>query len=169
MGNNLFREVKNSRDIELVAALAGEIWQEHYNDLIGFRQVKYMLKKFQSCEAIAKQIAEEDYKYFLMETEKNKACGYFGFVFRREAGEIFLSKIYIQKAERGKGLAQKAIDFLAEIARDNKLRKITLTVNKGNMSSVSAYKKMGFAVVKEVVQDIGNGFVMDDYVMEKVL
>jgi ribosomal protein S18 acetylase RimI-like enzyme len=43
-----------------------------------------------------------------------------------------------------------------------------LNVNKYN-SAIQFYHKIGFEIAKEEVIDIGNGFVMDDYVMEKQL
>jgi hypothetical protein len=30
-----------------------------------------------------------------------------------------------------------------------------------------AYQKIGFEIIEELVIDIGNGFIMDDYKMEK--
>jgi hypothetical protein len=34
---------------------------------------------------------------------------------------------------------------------------------------VGAYRKNGFEVAREIVVDIGGGFVMDDFLMEKTL
>jgi diamine N-acetyltransferase len=44
-----------------------------------------------------------------------------------------------------------------------------LTVNKNNTGAISVYEKIGFRNVGSLVQDIGSGFVMDDYAMEKTL
>ena len=44
-----------------------------------------------------------------------------------------------------------------------------LTVNKGNLRAVRAYEKFGFVRTEEQVSDIGNGFVMDDFVYEFTL
>ena len=46
---------------------------------------------------------------------------------------------------------------------------IWLTVNKYNDGSIAVYNKAGFTVREEAIFDIGNGFFMDDYVMEKML
>lgn len=62
-----------------------------------------------------------------------------------------------------------AMQFMVEFARERHLKKIVLTVNKNNLHSIAAYKKLGFTTVESLIQDIGNGFVMDDYKMEKVL
>jgi hypothetical protein len=44
-----------------------------------------------------------------------------------------------------------------------------LTVNKYNTSSIKAYLALGFSVTDAVVTDIGEGYSMDDYVMEKTV
>ena len=45
----------------------------------------------------------------------------------------------------------------------------TCTSTAGNLNTVAAYRKSGFVVTESKVIDIGGGFVMDDYRMEKVL
>jgi RimJ/RimL family protein N-acetyltransferase len=70
---------------------------------------------------------------------------------------------------RGKGYGGKTVEFLESLAREDGFKKITLTVNKYNSGSIKAYEKMGFKNVGSIVQDIGNGFVMDDYKMEKAV
>jgi len=43
---------------------------------------------------------------------------------------------------------------------------LQLNVNRNNNAKVF-YEKIGFAVIKEEDIDIGNGYLMNDYVMEK--
>ncbi len=81
--------------------------------------------------------------------------------------ELFLNKLYLKSSERGKKFGKKAIQFVGNLAKEKNLRKITLTVNKYNTNSINAYEKMGFKNIGPVIQDIGNGFIMDDYKMEK--
>jgi RimJ/RimL family protein N-acetyltransferase len=45
--------------------------------------------------------------------------------------------------------------------------KIALAVNKRNSNAIAAYEKWGFHIEQSVVKDIGNGFVMDDFIMAK--
>jgi ribosomal protein S18 acetylase RimI-like enzyme len=59
--------------------------------------------------------------------------------------------------------------FIEELARENKCSKITLNVNKKNAGSIKAYEKYGFNNIGSIVNDIGNGFIMDDYKMEKIV
>lgn len=158
-------KVSTESQIETVARLAHEIWNQHFVPIIGQAQVDYMLDKFQSKRAIAEQI-ENGYSYYLLKAGSDYV-GYTG-IYPRE-GELFLSKLYIRASERGKGFGRKAIEFLVELARERGLGKITLTVNKYNTDTIEAYEKLGFANLGVLVQDIGGGFVMDDYKMEKVV
>jgi RimJ/RimL family protein N-acetyltransferase len=47
--------------------------------------------------------------------------------------------------------------------------KLVLAVNKRNEATIAAYRKHGFHVSAAVVKEIGCGFVMDDYLMERAL
>jgi ribosomal protein S18 acetylase RimI-like enzyme len=148
--------------IEAVATLAAEIWREHYTPIIGADQVDYMLKKFQSPEAVRTQIDANDLVYYLLYNDKRPA-GYFAIQVRSD--EVFLSKLYVARDSRKLGLAKNAIDFIKSIAADNCLKSISLTINKNNSESLAAYQRLGFKNEKAVVTDIGNGFYMDDFVL----
>lgn len=150
-------------DYKIIADLATIIWTEHYMPIIGEQQITYMLDKFQSASAVESQI-ESGYQYFLLKDE-NTSVGYFSFEERE--GVLFLSKLYVLSTARGKGFGKAALLFMEAKVKEKGLKKIQLTVNKYNSNSIKAYGKMGFKNVRELVQDIGNGYVMDDYVLEK--
>ena len=84
-----------------------------------------------------------------------------------QSGRLFLSKLYIDAACRGRGYARQTLCFLEERCRENGLETIWLTVNRHNAGSIAAYEKMGFVKIREQAADIGGGFVMDDFIMEK--
>ncbi len=158
-------KVSTKTQIETVAGLAHEIWNQHFIPIIGKAQVDYMLEKFQSKKAISEQI-ENGYSYYLLKVDDNYA-GYMGACPRES--ELFLSKLYIRASQRGKGFGRKTVEFIEELACEKGLGKITLTVNKNNTDAIKAYEQFGFTNLGAFVQDIGNGFVMDDYTMEKVV
>jgi len=161
----IIKIVSNKDQIKAIEALAYEIWHEHYKPIIGTSQVAYMLKKFQSPEAIDEQI-RNGYLYFLSE-HKNEPMGYMSMNINEK--ELFLSKFYVASSQRGKGYGREMITFIEEMANKKKLNKIALTVNRNNTDSIKMYEKMGFINSGTVIQDIGNGFIMDDYKMEKEL
>ena len=147
-----------TEDCNRIDDLARSIWTEHYTPIIGEQQVAYMLHKFQSATAIENQIENGAYYYLLQHNDTS--VGYFSFSIKEDA--LFLSKLYVLSTARGNGLGKKAMSFMETQVKELGLKKIQLTVNKYNYNSI-----MGFINVKAIVQDIGNGYVMDDYVLEK--
>ncbi|MEL6917951.1 MAG: GNAT family N-acetyltransferase [Bacteroidota bacterium] len=158
------RATKNT-DYEIIAGLAVTIWHGHYTPIIGVEQVNYMLQKFQSVAAIKAQIKKGASYYMIMEQEC--AVGYLSFFKNKES--LFLSKIYILSNLRGRGIGRTAISFIENSAQELACNTISLTVNRHNTASINAYEKMGFKKMKPMITDIGKGFVMDDYYMEKKL
>ncbi len=167
----MFHQVVANSDIDSVVSLAKEVWTEHYTPIIGAEQVEYMLGHFHSKAIVAKQIATENYQYYLVKNSlvKNQQenVGYFGIQFRD--GEVFLSKLYVLSSQRGLGLGRKSLDFIVALAKENSAKKISLTVNKYNTGSIAAYYKVGFVKTGEICVDIGQNYVMDDLQMELVL
>ena len=74
--------------------------------------------------------------------------------------------LYLHKDYRGQGLASQAASFLEEMCRKRGWKKIWLTCNKNNENTLAVYRHLGFENVRSEVTDIGNGFVMDDYILE---
>lgn len=164
--NTIFHKVKEHEEIGIIAELGTKIWHEHYSSILESDQIDYMIDKFQSANAVAHQIENQGYEYYLIK-DGYSTVGYIGIVMESE--RIFLSKLYIAKEARGKGLASKAFRFLRDLAISNEKQAIWLTVNRYNSGSIAVYEKKGFIKVREQVSDIGNGYVMDDFVMEMVV
>lgn len=161
------KNATSTADIEKIAHLANEIWNEYYVPIIGKEQVDYMVSKFQSLSAIQKQI-EDGYEYYVVKYN-NRLAGYFAILADRSQTSMFLSKLYIHQSFRNKGIAKRCIAYVEKICKQLELRKLWLTVNKDNEIAILAYERMGFLNVADITQDIGNGFVMDDYRMEKII
>ena len=77
-----------------------------------------------------------------------------------------IHKIYILPNNQGKGIGKICIDFVIDLAKVRLFEKVTLNVNKFN-KALSFYEKNGFNIVKDVDIEIGNGFLMEDFIMEK--
>ncbi len=155
-----FEKVKNIKEF---AKLASEIWHEYWTVLLSPEQIDYMVEKFQSENAVTRQIEQENYTYFYI-LENGEKAGYIGL--SEKPDYLFLSKLYLKKDFRHKGLGTKAFEFIKDFARNSGFDKIVLTVNKYNSNTIKAYEKWGFKSVDAVVTDIGGGFVMDDFIME---
>lgn len=156
-----FIKVKKE-DIKELASLASAIWHEYWPVLLTPEQIDYMVENFQSENAINNQYDNENYTYYFIR-ENDKNIGYFGVSAKQDY--LFLSKLYISKDYRAKGLGTMAFEKIKEIAQNQNYKKIQLTVNKHNENTIKAYLKWGFKIIDSVVTDIGSGFVMDDYIM----
>lgn len=161
-----FIPVTTPQQITLCERLAFDIWHEHYTPIIGIKQVLYMLENFQSAEAIQQQIVVEEYAYFLIHHD-DVFIGYFSLRRDPQSESLFLSKIYLLSGQRGRGFGRQALDYIQRLAAESGSGRIHLTVNKHNKDTIAFYEACGFATTGSVVQDIGGGYVMDDYVMEK--
>lgn len=98
-----------------------------------------------------------------------RIVGYTGGHVEADTNRFFISKIYLLKEHRGRGLCSATIRFYENLARRRGLDALYLTVNKGNEQAIRAYKGLGFETIDAVETDIGEGFIMDDYIMEKKL
>lgn len=157
---------KVTADSELheIAELAGRIWHEFFPAIISAEQIDYMIKKFQSYGAMKNQTENEGYCYLSVRCD-GELCGYIA-VKPEQDSRFFLSKFYLRSDMRGKGIASEMMQRVFEGAKAHGKKSVYLTVNKYNTHAVDVYHKIGFETVDSVVADIGNGFVMDDYIME---
>jgi len=151
--------IRNIENIEELSILAKTIWHECYKELLSYDQIEYMTNLFLSISAIKKNI-QDGYIYQGL-FDNDKLVGFTASI--NEDNRIFLSKLYILKEYRGLGYSNKLIENVLKIHSN---RTIYLTVNKYN-KSFEIYKHLGFKIIDSVCSDIGNGYVMDDYIMEK--
>jgi len=160
------RLVQTEDDIRLTSDLAGRVWREHYPPIIGRDPVEYMLAKFQTPEAIGNQIRQEGFRYYLAYSGSD-TVGYFAVVPKME--ELYLSKLYLMAAHRGKGMGREMMAFVECLARELSFHRIGLVTNKHNERTLKVYQKLGFKVESATVTDIGEGYVMDDFRLNKEL
>ncbi|MBP0903585.1 GNAT family N-acetyltransferase [Mariniflexile gromovii] len=152
-------------DFQCISNLAHTIWNEHYITIISLEQIEYMLDKFNSVQAF-QDLSHQGYSFFYI-TYNTIPVGYIGV--KKETNFLFLSKLYVLKDYRGKKIGKAAMQHVFDLASSYKLKRVKLNVNKFNTNSILAYEKLGFVKTKPLVTEIGNGFIMDDYEMEKQL
>jgi N-acetylglutamate synthase-like GNAT family acetyltransferase len=158
-------KVESNSEVDAVAKLAREIWQQHFTPIIGDAQVEYMLNKFQSSKAIESQLYE-GWEYYITMRE-NEYVGYTGIVPNVSCGKMLISKIYVKDRIRGSGVGNLLLDFIEDTSKARGLNTVWLTVNRYNEDTIKWYYRHGFVTVDEVKKDIGAGFIMDDFIMEK--
>ncbi len=162
MSNITYKNAEYS-DCKLIYDLALEIWNKHYVPIIGQQQVDYMLRTLYSEITLTKQMNEGQI-YTLIYSDEIP-IGYFSI---SKKGEVsFLHKFYIDSREQSQGIGTKVMNEI--IAQSKKEKTIELTVNRKNFKTINFYFKNGFRIKSVEDFDIGNGYFMNDFVMEKKL
>jgi len=155
------------KDISIIQDLAEKSWNFAYADILKSEQIDYMLDLMYSSDALKIHLENPNFHYYLIKGN-DEFLGFIGFEFHQELGTTKLHRIYFLKEAQGKGLGKKALNFIKEEVKKIGDKRITLAVNKNNQAK-SFYESQGFKVYDEGVFDIGNGYVMDDYLMEFIL
>lgn len=148
--------------IPLIASMADSIWRAHYVEIIGEAQVDYMLRRMYAPETLSQNMADGQH-FFLIRNGDSEAKGFIAVSETPETRSGFIHKFYIANDTRGKGLGASAFaDLLGRFPQVDVWR---LYVNRANFKSVNFYFKMGFRIERCVCTDIGDGYVMDDFLM----
>ena len=164
-------------DFATLAGLAGTIWRAHYTGIIGSAQIDYMLAGRYTPEKLRLYLNAADRWLMLLRIDSpngSRAVGYCSYALADDPGEMKpsvmkLEQLYVLPELHGQGLGKLMLRHVEEQARVHGRSTLLLQTNKRNDIAITFYRKAGFTVREASVFDIGGGFVMDDYVMEKVL
>ena len=148
-------------DIPLVRAIADSVWPRVYRGLLSPEQISYMMDMMYSSEVISKELSC-GVEWYLLNCG-NETAGYLSIYFFDDVCK--LDKIYIKEEFRRSGIGRTGIEFVKDAARKRGVKQLILNVNKYNKSAHAAYFRYGFTHLRDEVNDIGNGFVMDDFVL----
>ncbi len=160
--------VATPKQILEIEEAANHVWHNYYKDIFSPEQIDYMLKKYQSVEALQRQM-EEQYVYYMLLSD-DKLAGYM--CFKIKTDQVYLSRLYIKAEFRRQGLARKTIAHLESYFSNpehgcSHIKKIRLHVERQNSFAINVYEHLGFRKVKPVDTDIGGGFVCQEYIMER--
>jgi GNAT superfamily N-acetyltransferase len=148
---------------ETLGALAREIWHAHYPGIISREQIDFMLGQRYSPEVIRASLAGQCWQTAWL---GNEMVGFAHSLADDAAGTWKLDKLYVHPRHQRKGIGEALLQAAIRHALDAGAARLILRVNKRNAVALAAYAKYGFRVYGEHVLDIGNGFVMDDYLLE---
>lgn len=154
-----------TNEIPVIRDLAHRIWPDAYLEIIGQEQIDYMLDMMYSPASLEKQML--DGANFLLACEGNDPVGFASYG-EIEPGIMKLHKLYVLPSQQGKGTGRKLVDHILETIIPTGTRALQLQVNRNNKAQ-RFYEKLGFKVIMEFRLDIGKGYFMDDYIMEKKL
>jgi ribosomal protein S18 acetylase RimI-like enzyme len=149
-----------------IADLARLIWRSHYPGIISPEQIEHMLSWMYAVEVLRGELqAGVHFERLLI---NNVLRGFTAHSHTLDS-EWLLHKLYIHPQWQRRGLAGRLLEHVGTVARNHHANGLILRVNKLNVRAIAAYERYGFTIRESVINDIGDGFVMDDYVMVKSL
>ncbi|MBS1573785.1 MAG: GNAT family N-acetyltransferase [Bacteroidetes bacterium] len=150
-------------DIPLIREMTFKVWPQTYAGILTQEQIDYMLVLMYSTESLERQMKEGS--RFIIVYDETEPVGFTSFQHLGN-GIYKLHKLYILQTQQGKGTGRFAIESVIHEIRQKGATTLQLQVNKHNKAK-EFYYKMGFEVIDETSLDIGNGFFMNDFIMEK--
>jgi ribosomal protein S18 acetylase RimI-like enzyme len=154
----------NDDNFTSIRAIAEEVWPIAYGEILSQKQLNYMMEMMYSVESLQRQAASNT--IFILAIDNDIPVGFASYEFDYdETSKTKIHKIYILSTQQGKGLGRILIDYIADEARKNNQQGLLLNVNKNNVA-IEFYRKLGFSISSEEVIHIGQGYVMDDFIME---
>ena len=156
------------RDIKTIETIARNTWGETYGNIISQEQIEYMLDMMYNESSIINQIENLNHHFLLIKDDTSN--DFLGFVsyepnYKNE-NKTKIHKLYVLPNCQGAGLGKELINETIERARINNNMSILLNMNRSN-KSLGFYEQMGFNIVGEEDINIGNGYLMEDYIFEK--
>ena len=159
--------IASKDQLPIVRDLAYRIWPDTYRATHTSAELDYMLSQFYAVDALEQQM--DNGHIFVLVEDNNTYVGFVAYELSSEdTSYTKIHKLYILPQTQGKGIGKALVDYVREEAIINKNEKLFLNVNKLNKAK-EFYRQYGFTITKDIVIDIGQGFVMDDYVMELTL
>uniref|UniRef100_UPI00404AD688 GNAT family N-acetyltransferase n=1 Tax=Flavobacterium sp. TaxID=239 RepID=UPI00404AD688 len=155
----------NSAHAIIIKELAYAIWPSAYSEILSPKQLTYMLDMFYSEKALKQQMEEKRHIFYLAKNADEKYVGFVAYEINCEPNKTKIHKIYVLPETQGTGVGKQLFTLVNTNAKKENQTAIFLNVNKYNKAKLF-YEKLGFVITKEEVIDIGNNYIMDDFVME---
>ena len=149
-------------DIPVIKEIAEKAWRPTYDHILTEQQTLYMLDLMYNSITLENQI-KGNIAFFMVDLGQ-ETVGYFALENVSDQN-VKLHKLYLDPTQKQKGFGRKIIQYIKDWALTNQKNSIILNVNKNN-SAVQFYQKVGFTILEEMILDIGEGYVMDDYIMQ---
>lgn len=155
-------------DIAKIQEIANITWPITYGEILTSEQLDYMLDLIYSDEALSKQIQNKEQLFYLI-SDSESTIGFIGIEHNYKNEAITkIHKIYLLPETQGKGYGKIVFNSIEKLALENNSSELLLNVNRFN-TALNFYKKLGFEIKETVDIEIGNGYLMEDYVMGKGL
>ena len=152
-------------ELILIQKIAQHTWPSTFAGILSIEQIDYMLNWMYDLQLLESQMDKGH--GFLVAEEDGAAIGFAGYELNHLAGSLSkLHKLYLLPSSQGKGVGKALFLQVAKRAREAGQKSLVLNVNKQNKKAIDFYRVLGFVTIRQEVNDIGSGYVMDDDVME---
>jgi len=153
-------------DLPLIRQIAYKTWPPTYGHILSSAQLDFMLESFYSDDTLLKNMTEKGH-YFLLLKENEDWMGFASYEHHYNGTNITrLHKLYLLPEAQGKGAGKQLLEAVECAARQSHSVAVSLNVNRFNKAK-EFYLKCGFEIVGEENLEIGHGYLMEDYKMEK--
>lgn len=155
-------------DINTIQEIAHATWPDTYKKILSETQLEFMLDKYYATDLLVHLMTNENH-YFILAYENEDCLGFASYQHHYlEQAVTRLHKIYLLPSAQGKGVGKLLLDEVEKQAKSVAMKSISLNVNKFNKAA-TFYKKIGFKIIAEEDLEIGEGYLMEDFKMEKTL
>lgn len=152
-------------DLPEIAQLARVIWHRHYPGIISVAQIDYMLGLMYALDVLEREMAAEGVVYFRAGAT-GALVGFAAVGPLPEPGRFKLHKLYVHPDSQRQGWGRSLLAAVVDHVGRQQGRVLQLAVNKRNVAALAAYERNGFRKCAEVCTPIGEGYVMDDFILE---
>ena len=160
----LIRPLRDT-DIPALVALAAVIWRAHYPGIISVAQIEYMLAQRYNETLIRAELTRADLWWDVLMVG-NVMTGYASY-FLESPQAMKLDKLYLHPRLHRRGYGAMLVDHVLSFMAGAGCKHLMLAVNRHNHTAIAAYQKYGFRISETSLREIGEGFMMDDYIMVK--
>lgn len=158
-------QAATENDIPLIRELTFRVWPQTYALLLSPDQISYMLDMMYSEASLQRQMKEGC--TFIIVREDNEPAGFASYQ-QTGPGLFKLHKLYVLPNQQGKGTGRLMIDYIIHEIQQQGATRLQLQVKRDNKARFF-YEKLGFSIIEEADFDIGNGYLMKDYIMQKTI
>ena len=158
-------KIADKKHIPIIRELAEVLWPATFAPILSDKQIEYMMGMMYSHDSLEKQM--DSGNQYSIAVENGVNIGYVAFELNHnKKNKTKIHKLYILPQHQRKGAGKIIIEYVAKEAIKSNNNAVFLNVNKHNQSAIDFYQKHNFFLLKKEVIDIGNGFIMDDFVFE---
>ena len=162
-----FEELTTPESLQVIRNIAADVWPRTFAEILSPEQISYMMDMMYAPEVMEREL--KDGGHFETVKINNVPSGYFSWSKYDQSDTAKLHKVYLKHEFHGQGIGSAMLKQAEQKIKAAGFRKVRLNVNKNNSKAIRAYERNNFVNIESVKIDIGNGFFMDDFVMEKTL